>query len=144
MGSAASFQFCKKLPCKSPTQPGSTVNYSEKYETPILSYERCNDDFHKLLAVQEELDNLKIRRDRETMELVSYKLAVINSLNTLKKKLLKERVKNNRLWNAYCTLKYPQLYSATRLDNNGMLFDFSLTLMSSLRSIKQWLRNKEG
>jgi len=134
MGSTASFQFCKKQPCID-TLP-------EKYEAPLVVYEQCNEDSDKLIAVQEELNTLKIARDRETMELVSYKIAVIDSLNILKKKLSKEKIKNNRLWSAYCRVKYPHLYSDARFDNNRMIFDFSLTLMSSLRSIRQWRMNR--
>ncbi len=134
MGSAASFQFCKRQPYVEPSP--------RKYEAPLVVYERCNDDSDKLIAVQEELDALKVERDRETMELVSYKLAIVTSLNVLKKKLSKEKNKNNRLWSAYCRVKYPHLYSDARFDNNRMIFDFSFTLMSSLRSIRQWRMNR--
>ena len=164
MGSTASFQFSKGSRCSDPPprvsrpllgwcRPYSSLKPDVKYDIP-KGYEQQNsnapdellsnrEEIESLRDVREELESLRVVRDRETMELVSYQLAIIDSLNVLKKKLSKEKSKNNRLWSAYCRVRYPHLFSGIRSDNNRLLFDLSLTLLSTIRLIKEWRRNRK-
>ena len=134
MGSAFSGQPVKRARQSDPVLSGYAI-----YDLPVHN---PDDTPNQLANLQEELELLKIARDRETMEMVRYQLAIIKSLEILKRKLILEKRKTARAWSAYCRLKYTHMYALPEDENhNRILFDFSFALMVTLRTIRQWRNN---